>query len=200
MPTSRAPHRGQLCVLHSILPQFSGCEDIWSKHLTNSTSPTPSWTARFDIYVRFPECGQLLRNWSKIDTSKKSTLSGQLPGVFQITRQLFHEATLIFLNSCYVESWNTQTSQTLLNLYFQFSDNEATKDVKLISIYDWKEEGTAVQLQLISKFTNLESLKMSFSFLSIIDGTLMNKYNYPNEQVFWRETGLHYEPPQNRSI
>jgi hypothetical protein len=116
----------------------------------------------------FQGSGLFLKNWGEIDTLDTSALSAQLPGVCQVTRQLFHEATSIFLNNCYSESCNTQTSRILLHLYSQFPDIEATKDPKLISIYDWKEKAL--------------------------------RSNHPNEQGLWRETGLHYEPAENRSI
>jgi hypothetical protein len=152
------------------------------------------FTQVFRGHGRFPP------NWGEVDISNQNALFYELPGVCQASRQLFQEATPIFLNNCCIESWNTSTSRHLLNFYSQFPDNEATKDVELFSLFNWTEDSTAVQLELISKFTNLETIEITFSFPGTIDGTPMNKYSYSNEQYLWCETGLHYEPSAGRSI
>jgi hypothetical protein len=152
------------------------------------------FTHAFWGYGHFPQ------DWAEVDVTDPNALFHELPGVCQASRQLFREATPIFLKSCWIESWNTSTSRTLLDFYSKFPYNEATKDVKVLSLCNWTEDSTAVQLELISKFANLESLEITFTFPSIIDGTSMDKFNYTNEQYFWCETGLNYEIPGGRSI
>jgi hypothetical protein len=138
-------------------------------------------------------------SWSDVDTSDKNALFRALPGVCQASRQLFDEATPVFLARD-MQSWNTSTSKQLLNLYSQFPEDTATKGIQRFSIHNWTEQGTAVQLNLISKFTNLQFLHAIFSFPSIVDGVPLERFNYPNEQGIWLDTGLHYDPPPGRSI
>ncbi|KAH7077166.1 hypothetical protein FB567DRAFT_608125 [Paraphoma chrysanthemicola] len=147
----------------------------------------------FSGYIPFLEkCGV-------VDTSDENAIFHELPGLCQANRQLFHEATPLFLARS-TDSWNTTTSKQLLKLYSHFAGDAATKGVTDISIYNWTEQGTAVQLDLISKFTNLQFLDVVFSFPSIVDGVPMERFNYTNEQGIWWETGLNYIPSPGRSI
>jgi hypothetical protein len=152
------------------------------------------FTHAFWGYGHFPQ------TWSNVDVSDQNALFYELPGMCQASRQLFHEATPIFLKNCWIESWNMSTSRNLLNFYSQFPYNEAAKDVEVFSLWNWTDDSTAIHLELISKFTNLESLEITFSFPTIIDGTPMDKFNYTNEQYYWCETGLNYKPPKGQSI
>lgn len=147
----------------------------------------------------FEELSWFPKDWGSVDISDKNALYRELPGLCQANRQLFHEATPIFL-ARNMASQNTQTSKLLLDLYSHFPGDAATKGVRQFSIRNWTEEGTAVQLELISKFTNLQYLSATFSFPSIVDGTPMERFNYPNEQGLWWDTGLHYEPQHDRSV
>jgi hypothetical protein len=74
-------------------------------------------------------------------------------------------------------------SKQLLELYSHFPGDAATKGVGDFSIRNWTEEGTAVQLELISKFTNLRFLEIVFSFPSSVDGVPIDKFSYPLEQT-----------------
>lgn len=152
------------------------------------------FTHAFPPISRFPD------NWSGVDTSKNYALFGQLPGVCRVSRQLLQEATPTFLNGCYIYSWNTETIKHLLEFYSHFRDDEVTKCAKEFGIFEWTEEGTSVQLELTTKFTNLESLEITFSFPGIVDGTPMDEFDYANEQYYWQEAGLHYAPPEDRSV
>ncbi|KAF2826312.1 hypothetical protein CC86DRAFT_370350 [Ophiobolus disseminans] len=129
----------------------------------------------------------------------KNALVRELPGLCQANRQLFYEATPIFL-ARNITSWNTPTSKQFLNLFAYFPGDAATKGVGQFSMNNWTEEGTAVQTELISKFTNLKFLNVIFSFPSIVDGVPMEKFDYSNEQALWWNTGLHYDPEQDRSV
>jgi hypothetical protein len=144
--------------------------------------------------------GQFPQSWGEVDLSDQNALFYELPGVCQASRQLLYEATPIFLKSCWIESWNISTSRNFLEFCSQSPYNEATKDVNEVSLWNWTKNSTAVQLALISKFTNLSTLEITFSFPSTIDGIPMKEFDYTNEQNLWRKTGLHYEPPKSRSI
>lgn len=150
------------------------------------------YTYAFEGFSHFP------KSWDKVNNTDNNALFHELPGLCQANRQLFSEATPIFLARP-IYSWNTQTSQHLLNLYSHFPGDEVTKGVQEFSIYDWTETGTAIQLELILGFTNLEFLDIVFGFPGI-DGEPMDKYDYPNEQNLWYDTGLHYSPPEGRSV
>jgi hypothetical protein len=91
-------------------------------------------------------------------------------------------------------------SKQLLELYSHFPEYAATKGAADFSIYNWTEEGTAVQREIISKFKNLRTLEIIFSFPSIIDGVPIDKFNYSLEQTLWWDTSLHYYPQHDRSV
>ena len=155
---------------------------------------------RDHIYVyAFKGFGLFPKSWDNVDNSDENALFHELPGICRANRQLFREATPIFLARD-IYSWNTRTSQHLLNLFSQFPGDEATKGIEEFSIYNWTDQGTQIQLGLILKFQNLCFLDVFFSFLGIVDGEPMDKYNYRNEQSLWYDTGLHYEPHEGRSV
>lgn len=129
-----------------------------------------------------PDASTFPNNWNWIGTSNKDALFEKLPGLCRVNRQLFQEATPIFLDGCYITSSNTETSKHLLRFYTKIQDGEANNCVKEFGMFSWTEEGNIVQQELISKFTNLETLDITFSFPGIVDGTTMKKYDYVNEQ------------------
>ncbi|KAH7072882.1 hypothetical protein BKA63DRAFT_492228 [Paraphoma chrysanthemicola] len=146
----------------------------------------------FSDYVPFP------RDWSTVDKSDENALFRELPGLCQANRQLFYEASPIFLARG-VTSRDESTAKQLLKLYCHFPDDAATKGVRWIEISDWTEESTAVQLLLISKFTKLRDVDATFTFPTMVD-SIPGRYVYTNEQGIYWDTGLHYEPPPGRSI
>ncbi|KAI4711384.1 hypothetical protein J4E89_003949 [Alternaria sp. Ai002NY15] len=155
---------------------------------------------RDQIYTyTFEESEPFLKNRAAITTSSKIALFHDLPALCQANRQLFNEATPIFL-ARNLFSWNTRESQQLLDLYSHLPEDAASKHVKHISICNWTEQGTATHLELISKFIQLESINIIFSFLSIEDGVRMERFDYTNEQECYLETGLHYDLPEGRSL
>jgi hypothetical protein len=99
-----------------------------------------------------------------------------------------------------MHSWNASTSKQLLDLYSQFLGDIATKGIRQFPMYNWTEQGIAIQLELISQFSDLEFLDAIFTFPSIVNGEPMERFKYPNEQYLWCYTSLHYVPPPSRSV
>ncbi|KAI4693160.1 uncharacterized protein J4E88_001531 [Alternaria novae-zelandiae] len=155
---------------------------------------------RDQIYTyTFDDAEPFVKNRAAITTSSKIALFHDLPALCQANRQLFNEATPIFLAQN-LFSWNTQESKQLLDLFSHLPKDAASKRVKHISIYNWTEQGTPAHLELISKFTQLEFVEIIFSFPSIEDGVRMERFDYTNEQECYLETGLHYDLPEGRSL
>jgi hypothetical protein len=155
---------------------------------------------RDQIYTyAFDDSEFFLKNRAAITTPSKIALFNDLPALCQANRQLFNEATPIFLAQN-LFSWNTQESKQLLDLYSHLPKNAASERVKHISIHNWTEQGTSTHLELISNFTQLESVKLIFSFPSIEDGVRMERFDYTNEQECYLENGLHYDLPKGRSL
>jgi hypothetical protein len=155
---------------------------------------------RDQIYTYTLDDSELfVKSRAAITTSSKIALFHDLPALCQANRQLFNEATPIFLAQN-LFSWNTQESKQLLDLYSHLPEDAASKRVKHISIYNWTEQGTPTHLELISKFTHLQSVEIIFSFPSIEDGVRMERFDYTNEQECYLENGLHYDLPEGRSL
>jgi hypothetical protein len=155
---------------------------------------------RDQIYTyAFDDSEFFLKNRAAITTPSKIALFHDLPALCQAIRQLFNEATPIFLAQN-LFSWNTQESKQVLDLYSHLPKDAASERVKHISIHNWTEQGTSTHLELISKFTQLESVKLIFSFPSIEDGVRMERLDYTSEQECYLENGLHYDLPEGRSL
>ncbi|KAH7371399.1 hypothetical protein BKA66DRAFT_186281 [Pyrenochaeta sp. MPI-SDFR-AT-0127] len=205
VPTFRivaTPFLARLCEGKLLCIPYPGFTGVEMSDLAHSQSPLlrlPRELREWIYTYAFTDFGLFPRDWNEVGDSDKNALFYELPGLCQANRQLFREATPIFLARD-IYSWNTQTSQHLLNLYSLFPGDEATKNVEEFSVYDWTEKGTAIQLDLISRFTNLEFLDIIFGFPGMVDGEPMNRYDYPNEQGLWYDTGLHYFPPEGRSV
>ncbi|KAI4655830.1 hypothetical protein J4E93_000545 [Alternaria ventricosa] len=153
-----------------------------------------------EIYTyTFHDSEPFVKNRAAITTSSEIALFHDLPALCRTNRQLFNEATPIFLAQN-LFSWNTQESKQLLDLFSHLPEDAASKLVKHISIYNWTEQGNPTHLELISKFTQLKSIDIIFSFPSIEDGVRMERFDYTNEQEFYLETGLHYDLPEGRSL
>jgi hypothetical protein len=155
---------------------------------------------RDQIYTyTFDDSKPFVKNRAAVTTSSKIALFHDLPALCQANRQLFNEATPIFLARS-LFSWNTRESKQLLDLYLHLSEEAASKRVKHIAIHNWTEQGTPTHLDLIFKFTQLESVKMIFTIPSIKDGVRMERFDYTSEQECYFENGLHYDLPEGRSL
>jgi hypothetical protein len=137
--------------------------------------------------------------WNIVDDSDPRTLYRILPGICRANRQLYFEATPVFLARDTYFSMNTETSRQTLDLFNQFSE-DVFKRVTDFAIYNWTEEGTQVQVDLITRFSNLTSLEIVFGFPGIIDGKTLYRFDCSIERNLWLETGLHYVPREGRTI
>jgi hypothetical protein len=154
---------------------------------------------RDQIYTyTFDDSEPWVINRAGITTSSKIALFHELPGLCQANRQLFNEATPIFLAKN-LKSCNTQESKQFLDLYSHLPDT-ASNLVKCIDIFNWTEQGTPTHLDLMSKSPQLDAIYIVFSFPSIEDGVPIEEFDYTNEQMIYWDTGLHYNVPEGRSL
>lgn len=105
-----------------------------------------------------------------------------LPGICRANRQLYFETTPAFLARDDYYSWNNETSKQTLPLFNHLSE-DVFKGVTVFAIHHWCEEGTHVQLDLISKFTNLKSLKMIYGFPTNVDGKSTYRFDFTKKRL-----------------
>jgi hypothetical protein len=138
--------------------------------------------------------------WNEHNTEDSNALYNSLPGICRATRQLFLESTPFYLASQRIHSLNTCTSKLFIDFLSQFPKEDGFKAITDAYVWDWTEAGTSVQLDLITHLTNVEHLDVTFGFDGIHDGEPEEEYIYNHERYTWMDTGLHYTPPESRTV
>ncbi|CAO2654973.1 Nn.00g117060.m01.CDS01 [Neocucurbitaria sp. VM-36] len=151
----------------------------------------PHVDEHFPKRISFPD------SWTKRHSHDSGVIFHAFPALCCTSRQMFLESTPHFLTNADVFTLNTQSSKILYDWLTQFPDHEGFKAVKDFACYQWDAfdlEATQVQIDLLTRLTNVQALYLTFTFPSIVDGIAESEYDWEAEQHVYIDTGLLYPP------
>lgn len=151
----------------------------------------PHIDEHFPKRISFPD------SWTKRHGHDSSVMFHAFPALCCTSRQIFLESTPHFLTMAEFFTSNTQSSKLLYDWLSQFPNREGFKAVKDFACYQWDafgQEATQVQIDLLTRLTNVDTLQLTFTFPSIVHGIVESEYDWETEQHVYIDTGLLYPP------
>lgn len=127
--------------------------------------------------------------------TRANYLSHNFPALCCVSRQLFLETALIFIKPRTVFTYNLQTMKWLYEWLEQFPGSEGFEAISEYSCQEWDvldEEADRLQLALLTRMKNLESVQFVFEVPTLADGRAHDDYEWYEEQNCMSDFGFTY--------